>query len=86
MGRKDSMPKLKKTARQQTAADIKCLFKMGLAKKEWTQGHLAKVMGKTPTVISRAFNDPFKRDFGLLYDIAEKLGVDLGDAIGGGIR
>lgn len=86
MGRKDSMPKLKKTARQQTAADIKCLFKMGLAKKEWTQGHLAKVMGKAPTVISRAFNDPFKRDFGLLYDIAEKLGVNLGDAIGGGIR
>ncbi|MEE0897675.1 MAG: helix-turn-helix transcriptional regulator [Acutalibacteraceae bacterium] len=77
------MPKLKKTKRQQTAADIKYLFKSGLAKKDWTQEHLAKVMGKAPAVISRAFNDPFKRDFGLLYDIAEKLGVDLSKALGG---
>lgn len=77
------MPKLKNTKRQQTAADIKCLFKMGLAKKDWTQSHLAKVMGKDPAIISKAFNDPFKRDFGLLYDIADKLNVNLGQALGG---
>ena len=78
------MPALKKTKRQQTAADIKYLFKVGLLKKGWTQEHLAELMHKSPAMISMAFNDPFKRDFGFLYDIADKLGVNLGDALGGG--
>ena len=78
------MPTLKKTKRQQTAADIKYLFKMGLFRKGWTQAHLAELMHKSPAAISLAFNDPFKRDFGFLYDIADKLGVNLGDALGGG--
>lgn len=77
------MPALKKTKRQQAAIDIKCLFKMGLLRKGWTQKHLAELMHKEPAMISKAFNEPFKRDFGFLYDIADKLDVNLGDALGG---
>lgn len=77
------MPTLKKTARQQTAANIKAVFTFGLTQKGWTKGHLAKLMGKQPAVISRIFNDPFRRDFGVLYDVADKLGVDLSKAIRG---
>ena len=79
------MPKLKKTKRQQIAVNIKKLFAAGLIEKEWTQNHLAKLMGKKPAMISRAFNDPYKREFGFLCDIADKLGVNLGDAFGGEI-
>lgn len=78
------MPALKKTKRQQAAINIKKLFRDGLIEKGWTQNHLAELMHKKPAVISKAFNDPFKRDFGFLYDIAEKLNVNLGDALGGG--
>lgn len=79
------MPKLKKTARQQTAANIKSVFNFCLSQKGWTQRHLAELMGKKPAVISRAFNDPYHRKFELLYDIADKLGVDLSKAIRGEI-
>ena len=78
------MPTLKKTKRQQVAADIKCLFKMGLYKKGWTQAHLAELLHKSPAAISLAFNDPFKRDFGAIWEIAEKLDVNLAEALGGG--
>ena len=78
------MPALKKTKRQQVAADIKCLFKTGLFKKGWTQAHLAELLHKSPAMVSLAFNEPFKRDFGFLYDIADKLGVNLGEALIGG--
>lgn len=80
------MPKLKKTNRQQIAANVKYLFKIGLLKKDWTQEHLAKVMGKEPAMISKAFNDPFKRKLGFLCDIADKLDVNLSDALGGEMR
>lgn len=76
------MPALKKTKRQQTAANIKRLFKDGLNKKDWTQNHLAEVMHRRPALISKAFNEPFKRDFELLYDIADKLNVNLGEVFG----
>lgn len=77
------MPALKKSKRQQAAVDIKCLLKMGLLRKGWTQKHLAELMNKEPAMISKAFNEPFKREFGFLYDIAEKLDVNLADALGG---
>ena len=77
------MPALKKTARQQTAANIKAVFSYGLAQKGWTQGHLAELMGKQPAVISRVFNNPLNKKFELLYDISDKLGVDLSKAIRG---
>ena len=78
------MPAIKKTKRQQVAADIKYLFKMGLYKKGWTQAHLAELLHKSPAMVSLAFNDPFKRDFGVIWEIAEKLDVNLGQALGGG--
>lgn len=78
------MPALKKTKRQQVAADIKCLFKTGLFKKGWTQAHLAELLHKSPAMVSLAFNDPFKRDFGVIWEIAEKLDVNLAEALGGG--
>lgn len=76
------MPALKKTKRQQTAANIKKLFKNALNEKDWTQQHLAELMHRRPALISKAFNEPFKRDFELLYDIADKLNVNLGEAFG----
>lgn len=78
------MPALKKTKRQQTAIEIKKLFNGGLINKGWSQKHLAELMHKDPAMISKAFNEPFKRDFGFLYDIADKLGVNLGEALIGG--
>ncbi len=78
------MPTLKKTKQQQVAADIKCLFKMGLYKKGWTQAHLAELLHKSPAAISLAFNDPFKRDFRVIWEIADKLDVNLAEALGGG--
>ena len=77
------MPALKKNKRQQTAANIKSVFDYHLAQKGWTQEHLAFLMGKTPAMISKAFNNPYHRRFELLYEIAEKLGTDLGKAIKG---
>jgi transcriptional regulator with XRE-family HTH domain len=79
------MPALKKTARQQTAANIKAVFSYGLTQKGWTQSHLAEIMGKQPAVISRVFNNPLNKKFELLYDISNKLGVDLSKAIRGEI-
>jgi hypothetical protein len=42
-------------------------------------------MGKQPAVISRVFNNPLNKKFELLYDISNKLGVDLSKAIRGEI-
>ena len=75
------MPALRKTKKQAAAIEIKILFHNGLLKKGWTQKHLAELMGKQECVISKAFNNPFRREFELLYDIADKLGVNLGDAL-----
>lgn len=80
------MPTLKKTARQQTAANIKSVFRYALAQKGWTQGHLAQLMGRDPKLISNAMNDPYKRDFGFLLDVADKLDVDFSKAIRGEIK
>lgn len=78
------MPALRKTKKQQAAIEIKKLFHNGLLDKGWTQKHLAELMGRQEGVISKAFNHPFRREFELLYDIADKLGVNLGDALKGG--
>ena len=77
------MPALRKSKKELAAIEIKKLFTNGLIDKGWTQLHLAKLMNKQPGVISRAINNPFRREFELLFDIAEKLGVNLGDALGG---
>ena len=77
------MPKLKKTARQQTELNIKAVFYYALAQKGWTQSHLAEILGKDPARISRIFNDPCNRKFSVLYEVANRLGVDLSKAIRG---
>ena len=77
------MPALRKSKKELAAIEIKKLFTNGLIDKGWTQLHLAKLMRKQPGVISRAINHPFRREFELLFDIADKLGVNLGDALGG---
>ena len=77
------MPALKKTARQQTESNIKAVFYYALAQKGWTQSHLAKLLGKDPAIISKIFNNPCNRKFSVLYEVANKLGVDLGKAIRG---
>lgn len=80
------MPALRKSKKDQLAVEIKKLFTDGLIEKGWTQKHLAELMHKEPAMISKAFNEPFKRDFGFLYDIADKLDVNLGDAFKKGVN
>ena len=64
------MPALRKSKKELAAIEIKKLFTNGLIDKGWTQLHLAKLMNKQPGVISRAINNPFRREFELLFDIA----------------
>lgn len=75
------MPALRKTKDQIREAEIKKLFTLGLIEKGWTQKHLAKLVGKDPGNISKAINHPLKREFGFMLMLADKVGVNLGDAL-----
>lgn len=75
------MPALRKSKDQIREIEIKKLFTAALIEKGWTQKHLAKLLGMEPGNVSRAINHPLKREFHFLLAIADKLGVNLGEAL-----
>lgn len=75
------MPTLKRTKDQQREIAIKKLFVSALIEKGWTQAHLAMLLGKDRSVVGRAINHPLKREFRVLLQIADKLNVNLADAL-----
>ena len=54
---------------------------IALRDKGWTQAELARRMKKSPTVISRAFRNPERRQVKTLRQIATALGVDISDLL-----
>lgn len=75
------MPALRKSKDQIREIEIKKLFTAALIEKGWTQKHLAKLLGMEPSCVGRAINYPLKREFHTLLRIADKLGVNLGEAL-----
>lgn len=75
------MPTLKRTKDQQREIAIKKLFVSALIEKGWTQAHLAMLLGKGRSVVGRAINHPLKRELRVLLQIADKLNVNLADAL-----
>ena len=57
------------------------MFVSALIEKGWTQEHLATLLGKDRSVVGRAINYPLKREFRMLLQIADKLNVNLADAL-----
>ena len=75
------MPALRKSKDQIREIEIKKLFTAALLDKGWTQKHLAKLLGMDSGNLSRTINHPLKREFHTLLRIADKLGVNLGEAL-----
>ena len=75
------MPALRKSKDQIREIEIKKLFTAALIDKDWTQKHLAKLLGMDSGNLSRTINHPLKREFHTLLRIADKLGVNLGEAL-----
>ena len=75
------MPALRKSKDQIREIEIKKLFTAALIEKGWTQKHLAKLIGMDSGNLSRVINHPLQREFQLLLRIADKLGVNLGEAL-----
>lgn len=75
------MPALRKNKDQIREIEIKKLFTAALLDKGWSQKHLAKLLGMDSGNLSRTINHPLKREFHTLLRIADKLGVNLGEAL-----
>lgn len=75
------MPALRKNKDQIRETEIKKLFTAALLDKGWSQKHLAKLLGMDSGNLNRTINHPLKREFHTLLRIADKLGVNLGEAL-----
>ncbi|MBQ2389598.1 MAG: helix-turn-helix domain-containing protein [Clostridia bacterium] len=75
------MPALRKNKDQIREIEIKKLFTAALLDKGWSQKHLAKLLGMDSGNLNRTINHPLKREFHTLLRIADKLGVNLGEAL-----
>lgn len=75
------MPALRKNKDQIRETEIKKLFTAALLDKGWTQKHLAKLLGMDSGNLSRVINHPLQREFHILLRVADKLGVNLGEAL-----
>lgn len=71
------MPKVKTLGINRKEEKIKKLFNHALVDKGWTQQHLGELVKMDSAKISRIINHPMKRNFGDVFAVAEKLGVDI---------
>lgn len=71
------MPKTRKLGIDYKEEQITKLFKHALLNKGWTQTHLSELTRMDKEKINRIINHPMKRNFGDVFAVAEKLGVDI---------
>lgn len=77
------MPKVRKSRAQQQSEVTKKAFKHALINKNWTVGHLAHLLGKNRSQLSKTINHPMNKQYGTILLIADKLDVNLGEALNG---
>lgn len=71
------MPALRKRPEQLREEAMTKAFKKALVEKDWTQAHLAKLIGSEQATVSKIINHPLKREFRLVLMVADKLNVPL---------
>lgn len=77
------MPKLQETANQRRERLITAALKKGLIDKGWTQAHLAQLMRLSRERMNHAVNHPMSHRMADVFKIADRIGVDISEAIGG---
>ena len=69
------MPRLTLSTTAQIEKNIRNALKNGMLEKDWSNEHLAKLLGMYPSNLSKIINRPMSVQLGTICRIAEKLGI-----------
>lgn len=70
------MPAVKKPSWIRQEEEVTKIFKKALIDKGWTVAHLAELIKKKPSNVSRILNNPFKVSLETVLLIANKLDIN----------